>query len=118
MKKVLLSLSALSLLFVGCGSITQPEPTSNVVPYTTFDIGIIVDSQKVLIDSSYQTPLSGEIISKENKKITLYKTTVFFKDKNYVIFITNNNMIGSKIEFILKDDKITNIGDISFSSKN
>jgi hypothetical protein len=90
----------------GCGS-KEVEPAL-VVPYLSFDKGTVVNSQKVLIDGSHQTLISGETTA-EKGQVSLYKMTIFFKDKSYVIFVSKEAKVGSVIEFILKDEKLTNI---------
>jgi hypothetical protein len=107
MKKILLSsIVAVGLLMTGCStSKVEPEKT----PYVVFDKGVISNSEKVLIDSSYQTFLNNEDTNVEKGQKILYKTSIFFKDKNYVIFLSEEMKAGSPIEFILKDEKLTNI---------
>lgn len=94
------------MTLTGCASKQVEMPQE--IPYLSFDKGVVVNSQKVLIEGSYQTLLAGEVIA-EKGQVSLYKTTVFFKDKNYVIFISKEAKTGSVIEFILKNDKLTNI---------
>ena len=108
MKKMFYSclLTAGMITLTGCGS-KQVEPAQEI-PYLSFDKGTVVNSQKVLIDGSHQTLLAGETTA-EKGQTSLYKTTIFFKDKSYVIFISKEAKTGSIIEFVLKDDKLTNI---------
>jgi hypothetical protein len=94
------------ITFAGCES--KQLETPQEIPYLSFDKGVVVNSQKVLIEASYQTLLAGETAI-EKGQVSLYKTTIFFKDKNYVIFISKEAKAGSVIEFILKNDKLTNI---------
>jgi hypothetical protein len=108
MKKILYSVFLIvgMMTLAGCGS--KQAETPQEIPYLSFDKGVVANSQKVLIDASYQTLLAGETTIGKGQ-VSLYKTTIFFKDKNYVIFISKEAQSGSVIEFILKNDKLTNI---------
>lgn len=110
MKKVSMVLlsGVIGLVLSGCGGSNSPKvEEQQQIPYLNFEKGMVIDSQKVLIDASYKTLLKGEI--EEKGEILLYKTTIFFKDKNYIIFLSKEIKPSSTIEFILKDDKMTNL---------
>lgn len=97
------------VLTTGCtSSFSSKNEQVAQVPYSVYEKAIVVDSQKVLVDGSYET-LEAPQIEKRKGEVTLYKTVVFYKDKNTTLFFGREVKVGSHIEFIFKNNEMTNI---------